>query len=633
VAGRIAARARVSRVGDGALDEFKARLPLVDIVGRHVRLVRRGNRHQGLCPFHQEKSPSFYVFEDQGNYHCFGCGAHGNAIDFIMAVEGLPFAEALRRLADLTGIPAPLRDPVGAEARREKIDPLLAANEAARAWFRHQLASPAGKAARDYLVRRGVPPALEERFWLGYAPESRDGLVRALEAQGIAVATQAAAGLVVQPDDGGRAYDRFRHRLMFPIADGRGRLVGFGGRALGDAKAKYLNTPETPLFKKGGLLYALDLASKPARERREIFIVEGYLDVIAMHEAGFPNTIAPLGTAIGEAQLELLWRHSDEPYVCLDGDAAGLAAALRMIRRALPTMKGGQTLRFVVLPSGEDPDSLLRGRGRDALLDLVRSAVPLSMMIWQAEHSAAPVDTPEQLAGLRRRLLEYVRLAADPGFRDGLKARFDDLLYALRRGSGPAGRDGYGRARGVSRTVSLGRVPSGRAGQIGPAGGWEGAGRAELKASIQNTERQPFLVLLGAFLQQPALLDRYADDLDGFTLEGQAEAARREVLNWLAAVDHLDAASLDNHLSRYGFAGLVYEARQVVANLARESDAMGSTLADELDAMLARRRKKRAEAIEREASARVTNDAGMDALAWRRLNELLNGAADDEREW
>jgi DNA primase len=573
------------------------------------------------------------VFEDQGNYHCFGCGAHGNAIDFIMAIEGLPFAEALRRLADLTGIPAPLRDPAGAEARRERIDPLLAANEAARAWFRHQLATPAGKVARDYLVRRGVPPGLQERFGLGYAPEGRDGLVRALEAQGIAVATQAAAGLVVQPDDGGRAYDRFRHRLMFPIADGRGRLVGFGGRALGDARAKYLNTPETPLFKKGSLLYALDLASKPARERREIFIVEGYLDVIAMHEAGFPNTIAPLGTAIGEAQLELLWRHSDEPYVCLDGDAAGRAAALRMIRRALPMMKGGQTLRFVVLPSGEDPDSLLRGRGRDALLDLVKSAVPLSMMIWQAEYSASPVDTPEQLAGLRRRLLDYVRLAADPGLRDGLKGRFDDLVYALRRGVEAGSRGGFNRGRTSGRSTSFGRESIGRGQRGGAASAWEGAGRAGLKASIQNTERQPFLVLLGAFLEEPALLERYADDLDGFTLEGQVDAARREVLNWLAAMDHLDAASLDNHLSRYGFAGLVHEARQLVASLAGQSAAVGSTLTSELDAMLARRRKKRAEAIEREASAQVTSEDGMDALAWRRLNELLNGAADDDREW
>ncbi len=621
----------MSRAGDGALEEFKARLPLVDIVGRHVRLARRGNRHQGLCPFHQEKSPSFYVFEDQGNYHCFGCGAHGNAIDFVMAIEGLPFAEALRRLADLTGIPAPLRDPAGTPARRERVDPLLAANEAARTWFRQQLATAAGKVARDYLDRRGVPIELQERFALGYAPDGRHGLVRALEAQGIPVEVQIEAGLVVRPEDGGAAYDRFRHRLMFPITDGRGRLVGFGGRALGEARAKYLNTPETPLFKKGSLLYGLDQASRPARERREIFIVEGYLDVIAMHEAGFANTVAPLGTAVGEGQLELLWRHSDEPYVCLDGDAAGLAAAMRMIRRALPVMRGGQTLRFVVLPAGEDPDSLLRGRGRAALVDLVASAVPLSMMIWQAEFNAGPVETPEQLAGLRRRLLDHVRLAADPGLKDGLKARFDDLLYGLRRsaGRGPAGRPG--RPNRPSDRVGLGRPAGGRAG-----GAWEGAGRAELKASMQKTERQPFLVLLGAFLHQPALLDRYGEDLDGLALEGSAEAARREVLNWLASTDHLDAASLDNHLRQYGFAGLVRDAREAVGGFWERAEGASTGLEMELDAMLALRRRKSAEEVEREASARFTSGGEMDVMAWRRLNHLLNGGdaggPDEERE-
>jgi len=623
----------VSRAGDGALDDFKARLPLVDIVARHVRLVRRGNRHQGLCPFHQEKSPSFYVFEDQGNYHCFGCGAHGNAIDFVMALEGLPFAEAVGRLADITGIPAPVRDAAGAAARRERIDPLLAANEAARAWFRHQLTTGAGKVARDYLAGRGVPVELQDRFALGFAPESRDGLVKALEAEGIRVEVQVEAGLVIQPEDGGRAYDRFRHRLMFPITDARGRPVGFGGRALGEARAKYLNTPETPLFKKGSLLYGLDLASKPARDLKEIFIVEGYLDVIAMHEFGFANTTAPLGTAIGEAQLELLWRHSDEPFVCLDGDAAGLAAGLRMIRRALPIMKGGQTLRFVVLPGGEDPDSLLRKSGRAALEDLVGSAVPLSMMIWQAEHQAAPVGTPEQIAGLRQRLLEYVRLAGDQGLREGLKARFDDLLYALRRSAGRVAGGARGKqGRAASQSSTQGRLAgAGGFAQGREAAAWEGAGRAELKASMQKTERQPFLVLLGAFLQEPALLDRFAEDLDGFTLDGPADAARREVLNWLAATDHLDAASLDNHLTRYGFDALTREARAAVGGLGQEARTVAHGLESELDAMLALRRRKLAEEVEREASAAFASGEDLDVLAWQRLNQLLNGRTDEDR--
>lgn len=609
----------------GDLETFKARLPIADIVGRQVRLVRRGNRHQGLCPFHQEKTPSFYVFEDQGNYHCFGCGAHGNAIDFIMALEGLDFTEALARLADLTGIPAPMRQPAGeALARRERLDPLLAANEAARAWFRERLAAAEGKVARDYLARRGVAPAMQERFAIGYAPESRDGLVKALEAEGITPAVQAEAGLIVVPDDGGRPFDRFRHRLIFPINDAKGRLVGFGGRALGDAPAKYLNTPETPLFHKGSLLYGLDQATKPARERKEIFIVEGYLDVIAMHEAGFESTIAPLGTAVGEEQLKLLWRHSDEPYVCLDGDAAGMAAALRMIRRALPVMAGGQTLRFVVLPTGDDPDSLLRGKGRQALVDLVASAVPLSMMIWRAERNASPADTPEQLAGLRRRLLEYVRLAGDPGLRDGLKSRFDDLLYALRRQFGARRAGGRG-----GNAPRFGRGRFGREAAVGQTA-WEGAGRAELKASMQRVEHHPFMILLGAFLHDPALLDRYADDLDSFKLDGPVHAARCEVLNWLAAADHLDDAGLDSHLSRYGFSALADGARTAFGKLATTSTASGSTFASELDDMLQRRRARLAEEMEREAFARSFTSGQADGLAGRRLDQLLNGGPDDE---
>jgi len=611
----------VNRAGDGGLEAFKARLPLVDIVARHVRLVRRGNRHQGLCPFHQEKSPSFYVFEDQGNYHCFGCGAHGTAIDFVMNLEGLTFPEALQRLADLTGIPAPLRDPVAAEARRERIDPLFAANDAAARWFRRQLGAAAGREARDYLGRRGVPVELQERFGLGYAPDDRHAMVSALEAEGIAVDAQVEAGLAIRPEDGGRAFTRFRHRLMFPIKDARGRRVGFGGRALGDAKAKYLNTPETPLFAKGSLLYGLDLASKPAREAKEIFIVEGYLDVIAMHEVGFANTVAPLGTAIGETQLELLWRHSEEPYVCLDGDAAGMAAALRMIRRALPVMKGGQTLRFVVMPAGEDPDSLLHARGKAALVDLVQSAVPLSMMIWQAEHRSAPAETPEQLAGLRRRLLEYVRLAGDPGLKDGLKSRFDDLVYGLRRAAGGF-RPGFG--RGSGRGSAGGRA----AAQRGVA--WEGTNRAGLKASMQRAERHPFLVLLGAFLASPELLDRYAEALEEFALEGQADAARREVLNWLAASDHLDGSSLDNHLTCYGFGRLIDDAQRSFQGVSRVGEAAATPLEAELDAMLAEYRRRRAAEIEREASASASSGQDVDLLAWKRLDRVLNGGVDED---
>ncbi len=601
--------------GDGQLDEFKSRLPLLEIIGREVRLIRRGNRHVGLCPFHREKSPSFMVFPDQGNYHCFGCGAHGTAIDFVMAIEGLGFAEALRRLSDLTGIPAPMREP-DRGPRRPPAEPLIAANEAAARWFRERLAASEGRPARDYLARRGVTPALAERFALGYAPDGRSGLLEALLARGIPKEVQAEAGLVAVPEDGGAPYDRFRHRLVFPIRDQRGRPVGFGGRALGEARAKYLNTPETPLFHKGSLLYGFDLAAKPARERREIFIVEGYLDVIAMAGAGFENTTAPLGTAVSEEQLRLLWRHADEPYVCLDGDAAGLAAAMRMIRRALPLMQGGQTLRFIVLPSGEDPDSLLRAGGREALDRLVKAAVPMSRMIWQVETEAAPMETPEQIAGLRHRLLDYVRLAGDRGLRDGLDAHFDDLVFELRRATPVRrARGGHGAARGGAR----------------PTGGrpaWTGVGAARLASSLASRARDANLELLGAFLAQPALLESFGEELAAVPFDhAVADAARHELLNWFAATDHLDAADLRNHLTHYGFAAVVEQARARFEVLAAACEEAG--MDELLGRMLTDLRRRAARRSEAEAFADGIG-GGTDELAGRRFDRLLNERSENE---
>ena len=336
-----------------SLEEFKARLPLAEIVGRHVKLTRRGREHVGLCPFHQEKTPSFNVVEDKGFYHCFGCGAHGTAIDFVMEVEGLDFGQALDRLAELTGLQPPQRT---AGAPAESGQRLHAANAAAAVWFQAQLRGNAGREALAYLERRGVDRATASTFEIGYAPNDGQSLRQALRSQGFADAELIAAGLIKEGEDR-EPYAHFRNRLMFPIADERARLVGFGGRALGEARAKYLNTPETEIFHKGELLYNLPRAKASARERRELVLAEGYMDVIALAQAGIPQAVAPLGTAVTERQLASLWRLAEAPIVRHDGDAAGLAAAMRAAERALPVMRGGQTLRFVVLPDGDDPDS------------------------------------------------------------------------------------------------------------------------------------------------------------------------------------------------------------------------------------------------------------------------------------
>ena len=517
---------------DLTLEEFKARVPLPELVGRYVKLTRRGREHVGLCPFHKEKTPSFNVVEDKGFYHCFGCGAHGTAIDFVMAIEGLGFPEALERIADLTGIPAPRR---AGPARPEPSQRLHAANAAAAAWFQDQLAAAGGREAQAYLARRGLGRDILRRFELGYAPAERTSLKRALMAEGFSEAELLAAGLLARPEGGGDGFDRFRHRVMFPIADERGRIVGFGGRALGEARAKYLNTADTELFHKGELLYNLHRAARPARERREIVLAEGYMDVIALAQAGLEHAVAPLGTAVTERQLAALWRFGEAPIVCLDGDRAGLAAAMRAAERALPLMRGGQTLRFAVLPDGEDPDSYLRRHGAEALLGVLSKAHTLSQMIWRLETQGRRFDLPEARAALSRRLRELARLAGDPDLRASLADQFRALLDQL------APRP----ARGQKR-------------QLAKASAWEGVGAARLAAGISRQETSREARLLLPVLRNPEWLVGCEEDLAEihFT-DPRWERLRQEVVVWFADAPSLDAAELQRHLLRYGFGSLL----------------------------------------------------------------------------
>jgi len=519
--------------GTASLDEFKARLPLADIVGRHVRLTRRGREHVGLCPFHQEKTPSFHVVEDKGFYHCFGCGQHGNAIDFVMAIEGLGFAEAIARLAELTGIPAPRS---GGERQAAVDRGLLAANEAAARWFAGRLESAAGAEARAYLARRGVDEALCARFALGYAPAERTALKRALIAEGYDEARLVAAGLLVAPEDGGPAYDRFRHRVMFPIHDGRGRVVGFGGRALGQARAKYLNSPETELFHKGELLYGLTLARAAVREHGTVVVVEGYMDVIALTRAGFANAVAPLGTALGEAQLRQLWRLCDEPVICLDGDEAGLRAGRRLIERALPLLKPGKSLRFALMPGGLDPDDLLRARGREALARALAETRPLLDFLFESELRGRALDTPERRAACRQRLFDLAQAIADPTlrrlFREGIERRM------------------------TARFGDRWRRPRSQTSIIAPSSG--GVGTARLAAAIGNPARAVERELLAPILAHPQLLHEIEEELEALQFsDPELEALRQHIVAWYGDVGHLDPGGLSAHLSKNAFAGLV----------------------------------------------------------------------------
>src|SRR3954469_18837150 len=401
----------------GFLDELRSRVPLADLVGRRVRLVRRGREHSGLCPFHNEKTPSFYVVEDKGFFHCFGCGAHGDAIGFVMRADNLDFVETVERLAGEAGIAVPAQTPQERDrAQRQKT--LLEALAAASVFYEAQLWRPEGARARDYLTRRGLDEETIRRFQLGWAPGDRQTLRRALGGD-FPEALLREAGLLRIPEDGSAPYDWFRGRVIFPIGDRAGRIIAFGGRTLGDEQPKYLNSPDTPVFEKGRILYGWSAArahlarDTDAARGTPVVVVEGYMDVIALHRAGFGGAVAPLGTALTETQLHELWRLAPEPVLCFDGDAAGQRAALRALARALPLLAPGRSLRFALLPAGEDPDSLIRGGAPGAFPQILAAARPLSEMLWQTELNAGSIDTPERRADLERRLMAQAGLIAD----------------------------------------------------------------------------------------------------------------------------------------------------------------------------------------------------------------------------
>jgi DNA primase len=517
-----------------SLDEFKARLPLVELVSRHVRLTRRGREHLGLCPFHQEKTPSFTVSEAKGFYHCFGCGQHGNAIDFIMAIEGLDFAQAIARLAELTGLPAPQRAGTSAPVIDQT---LYAVNEAAARWFAGRLESGQGAEAAAYLAGRGLDRATILRFGLGYAPGDRTGLKRALQAEGYAEASAIEAGLLVRPDDGEPSFDRFRHRVTFPIHDRRGRIVGFGGRALGEARAKYLNTPETPLFHKGELLYGLALARPAVRQQGTVVLAEGYMDVIALAQAGFANAVAPLGTAVSEAQLALLWQLADEPVVCLDGDEAGLRAAHRLIERALPVLTPGKSLQFAFLPRGQDPDSVLRRRGRDFLAKVIGEAIPLHELLWSRETATRSLDVPQQRLALEKRFRELAATIPDRALSKlFLGAFFKRMHLALRR------------ANPQSRTS-----PSLIARDGGP-----GVGARRLAAFVAKPELAAERELVGPILLHPQLLHEVEEEFASIAFsDGRLDRVQQEILSWYSDRGAVETDGLVDHLTAAGLGSLV----------------------------------------------------------------------------
>lgn len=547
------------------LDEIRARLPVSEVVGRRVQLKKAGREWKALSPFNAEKTPSFYVNDQKGFYHCFSSGKHGDIFSFLIETEGVTFPEAVERLAAQAGVALPTPDPVD-RARETRRAGLVEVMEMAAAFFEAELKGRRGGKAREYLARREIGEGLQARFRLGYSPADRFALRDHLAGKDVSAELMAEAGLLVTGADVNVPYDRFRDRVMFPITDLRGRVVAFGGRALqADVPAKYLNSPETPLFHKGAMLYNAHLARKAAHERGTVVAVEGYIDVIALSAIGVPNAVAPLGTALTEEQLALLWRMADEPILCFDGDKAGRRAAFRALDVALPILPVGKSLRFAILPEGQDPDDLARSGGAPAIERVLSAALPLVEILWARELEAGPNDTPEHRAALERRLFAAVRTIKDETlqryFREDVETRLADAFGAARRGRGGydarVGGGGGGGPRGGFRQGAGARAGE-RPGVRLPSGYRPSPLllRNRLFAGGDAAAEAPHpreAAILGAFAMHPALLEAQAEALAELDFASpEAVAVQRCLVDCAARHEALSPEVITARLERAG---------------------------------------------------------------------------------
>lgn len=476
------------------LDELRARTTLSALIGRSMKLTKAGREYKGCCPFHNEKTPSFYVNDEKGFYHCFGCSAHGDAIRWMTDQRGLAFMDAVKELAEGAGMQLPAPDPKAA-AKAERANSLYDVMAAAQHWFAAQFQGLEGAAARSYCERRGLSAETVKTFGIGFAPDSRGKLKDALKEFGEEKLIE--AGLLISVE-GKEPYDRFRGRLMIPIRDPRGRVIAFGGRILGAGEPKYLNSPDTPLFDKGRTLYNLDKASAASRASGRVIVVEGYMDVIALAQAGFEEAVAPLGTALTEQQIGMLWRMVPKPLLCFDGDAAGQKASFRAAERALGGLKPGHSLEFLTLPAGQDPDDLVRSAGQRAFAELIEQSEPLVERIWKTELAAGPISTPEDRAGLKQRLGIHLAAIADGEIRHHYSEAFRERFDMLFR-----------------------RAPSGYTPSTQRKGPWRPntPPPASAEARAIGLQGSDLLVpaVLAALLREPAQIMRHQEALAGFT--------------------------------------------------------------------------------------------------------------------
>ncbi|WP_439104215.1 DNA primase [Celeribacter marinus] len=526
----------------GFLDELRSRVSLTQVVGRKVMWDnKKSNQGKGdmwaPCPFHHEKTASFHVDDKQGFYYCFGCHAKGDAIGFVKETENVSFMEAIEILAREVGMPMPERDPQ-AQKKADKRTELVDVNEVALRFFKMSLSQSVGAQARAYLDRREMKLATREQFEIGYAPNG-NVLLAYLKDNGISAELAHAAGLAGKPDDGRSMYDFYRDRIMFPIRDGRGRVISFGGRAMDpNARAKYLNGPQTELFDKSNALYNQKNARAACGRGQTLIVAEGYMDVIALAEAGFEAAVAPLGTAVTEMQLQLMWRMHSEPVIALDGDKAGLRAAYRVIDIAMPLLQSGSGLRFAVMPEGQDPDDLIKARGAEAMQEQLNGALPMVALLWRRETEGKVFDSPERRAALDKVLRDTIRPIADPSIKshygDILKEMRWELFHPKRENSAPRQQGG-----GAWQPRKGGGRGQGGRWASGPAIPTEG-----LKASLLVSGDEGFgdlmreAVVLATVLRNPTLAETFLSQLEGLH---PSTPEHGQILN--AILTHCDAGA------------------------------------------------------------------------------------------
>lgn len=510
----------------GFLDELRNRTSLSQVVGRKVMWdQRKSNQGKGdmwaPCPFHHEKTASFHVDDRKGYYYCFGCHQKGDALSFIQETENVGFMEAVEILAQEAGMEMPARDPK-AQQKQDRRVLLAEVMEQAVQFFRLQLSTGAGRAAREYVLGRGLDPRAQERWEIGFAPEGWQHLWDHLRGKGVPEDLIMGAGLAKPSTKGGKPYDTFRNRVMFPIRDARGRCIAFGGRAMDPTdNAKYLNSPETELFDKGRSLYNHAPSRVAAGKGLPLIVAEGYMDVIALAEAGFEASVAPLGTAVTENQLQLMWRISDEPIIALDGDTAGLRAAMRLIDLALPLLEAGKSLRFALMPDGKDPDDLLKAEGPAAVQKVLDQAIPMVRLLWQRETAGKVFDSPERKAALDKVLRDKIKLIRDPSIRSHYGEDIKEMRWELfRQGRRPQSRSntyGGGKSQWRPRGAPPVPMPGTKSSLLAAAGD---------KASQQMREA----VILAIAIATPQVIADFETKFDGMICSDQEYAQLRDII-------------------------------------------------------------------------------------------------------